>query len=116
MCKRVFTTIVFVVFAMGLLANQRAIGNMIVKFHDDASRFSISSFIDEFARYEMSEIEVLSPRLNIYLFSFNHDVVNEDAILETVRNDSRVAIAQFNHWVDRLEYIPNDPLFGQQCI
>jgi len=114
MYRKVFSTIILVVFALNLFANTRAAGNVIVKFHEATNRASISEFVAEHAHFDMSEMEVLSPRFNIHLYSFNHEAVDEYSFLDTIRRDSRVHLAQFNHWVERMEYIPNDPLFNQQ--
>ena len=114
MCRKVLCTIILVVFALNLFANTRAAGNVIVKFHEATGRASINEFVENFAHFQMSEMEVLSPRFNIYLFSFNESRVSEDLFLDTIRSDSRVHLAQFNHWIERTEFIPNDPLFRHQ--
>ena len=118
MCKKLFTVVILALFVVSLFASTRAIGNVIVKFHDETSRMSISEFVEEHAHFEMSEMEVLSPRFNIHLFSFNENTMNEESFLETIQRDSRVRLAQYNHWNARwdecFEVIPNDPAFRDQ--
>lgn len=56
---------------------------------------------------------VLSDNQNIYLFSFAHQNINQEALLNAVRGTVGVDLAQFNHLVDE-RAIPNDPLFASQ--
>lgn len=67
---------------------------------------------NELVDFELKE--VISDRLRIYLLSYDHTQVNEDHVLRELRNDRRVDVAQFNHYVETRETLPDDPLIGEQ--
>lgn len=54
---------------------------------------------------------VLSQRMHIYLFKFDEAAVNRDVMLDAVRKNVRVKIAQFNHLFEERN-TPNDSQFG----
>ena len=56
----------------------------------------------------------ISNPMNIYAFTFDYNKVDENEMLEYVRNDRAVEVAQFNHYVKSRSTIPNDPQFNQQ--
>jgi serine protease len=51
---------------------------------------------------------------NIWLLSFDYDLLAEDRVLALLQQENAVAIAQLNHLVQLRETIPNDPQFDQQ--
>ncbi len=56
----------------------------------------------------------VSNPLNIYAFKFNHNTIDEKEMLEMIRDDRDVDIAQFNHYVKMRTTTPNDPQYNQQ--
>ncbi|PCH94413.1 MAG: hypothetical protein COB85_05645 [Bacteroidetes bacterium] len=56
----------------------------------------------------------LSSRLNIHLLSFDPSVWVEDNLLREIRGKEGVFAAQFNHFIQQRDTIPNDPRFGDQ--
>lgn len=60
---------------------------------------------------ELKMVEPLSKSMNIYLLHFNDAAVDQYKLLNAVKLNSNVSIAQFNHtFTERV--IPNDPQFG----
>lgn len=56
----------------------------------------------------------ISPPLHIYVFHFDHGKANELRLLSSIRRDPAVVAAQFNHFIDLRETVPDDPLFENQ--
>jgi serine protease len=60
---------------------------------------------------DLKMVEPLSKSMNIYLLHFNDAAVDQYKLLNAVKLNSNVSIAQFNHtFTERV--IPNDPQFG----
>ncbi len=60
---------------------------------------------------ELKMVEPLSKSMNIYLLHFNNATVDQNKLLNAVKLNSNVSIAQFNHtFTERI--IPNDTQFG----
>lgn len=58
-------------------------------------------------------VELLSPTMNIWLFSFDDTVTNVNSVLNQVHELPQVNLAQENTWVYFRE-VPNDPLYSNQ--
>ncbi len=58
--------------------------------------------------------KIVSAPLNIHRYTFDHSAINEIRLLEAVKNNEQVHVAQFNHFLDLRETIPNDPQFTDQ--
>lgn len=56
----------------------------------------------------------ISDPMNIYTLKFDWRNLNEYEILDAVRKDPEVEIAQFNHYVRLRSTVPDDPQFDQQ--
>lgn len=56
---------------------------------------------------------LLVPDLNIWLFQYEYSLMQSEQVLNTIRKNPNVQIAQFNHYVSQRS-APNDPSFGQQ--
>lgn len=52
--------------------------------------------------------------LNVWLFHFDHGNTNERRFLSSIRRDPAVVAAQFNHFLELRETVPNDLLFDRQ--
>jgi subtilisin family serine protease len=57
--------------------------------------------------------KILSASMNIYLFDFDFNSIEENTMLATVRANPKVKIAQFNHKVSGRN-IPGDPNFSSE--
>lgn len=91
---------------------------------------NVKSFSDAFQFMEIKSKQLLSRRMNIWLFSYNVDKIEEDEVLFAIRQNSGVKAVQFNHYIALREgetnkYIkkdikssslltPNDPRFNEQ--
>lgn len=59
--------------------------------------------------------EAIVDYMNIWLFEYSNTAIDADLLLNEVRKDRSVAIAQFNHYVsDRSMLTPNDTRFSEQ--
>lgn len=59
-------------------------------------------------------VEPVSPPFQIWLLAFDHTAIDEQEMLQVLRRQPEVLIAQFNHVISMRDTIPNDPNFGQQ--
>jgi serine protease len=82
-------------------------GTDIDLFVADLKEFNSQQSIFEFKK-------PISWHAAIHLFSFNDQIINEHQLLDHLRKDDRVILAQFNHFVELRTTIPDDPLFDQQ--
>jgi len=57
---------------------------------------------------------LVSKPVNIWLFGFNHEAIDENKMLTALQLNNYVSIAQFNHIVQNRAVIPNDPQFNLQ--
>ncbi len=58
--------------------------------------------------------ELLSKDMNIWLFRFDHYAVDPYVMLESVRNNPYVKLAQFNHYGVQERIVPDDPHYPDQ--
>ncbi len=66
------------------------------------------------AEYAISDIDLISRPMNIYLFKFNDDVVSHEALQYWLYSQPEVEIADYNYYIDMRATTPNDPNFNQQ--
>lgn len=67
-----------------------------------------------FGFLNMKVKESIVPDMNIWLFEYNQ-MMNADNVLNSVKQNNSVVIAQFNHYVTMRSMVtPNDPSFGNQ--
>jgi len=109
----VFTVSVVQSFGAG---NEHIPGDIIVELKP---RASVNNLVKDVKFHHSFPFEItvkkqLSKRLNIWLISFDENVIREDLALEVVRGNETTLIAQYNHYVERRATTPNDPSFGQQ--
>ncbi|RPI73843.1 MAG: hypothetical protein EHM47_05180, partial [Ignavibacteriales bacterium] len=102
-------------------------GELLIQFKPEAD---IESFKNSLTSYEVEIDRLLSKRMNIWLVKYNPDQIDNVNMLLSVRSNSAVKEAQFNHYVQLREgvkaedilgvlpndrsTIPNDPQFNQQ--
>lgn len=58
-------------------------------------------------------LEQVSEPLNVWRCVFDFTKINEYKLLEAIRLDQNIAIAQFNHLVEPRSTVPDDPQFDQ---
>lgn len=98
---------------------KRVPGEMILQFTADADPDKVLEQYDETgsAQPTLAIDRVLSPHMRLYLVKFDPELQSPNALLDALRRDESVSIAQFNHYVQQREndeIIPNDPEFDGQ--
>ncbi len=58
--------------------------------------------------------KLVSSPMNIWSFTFDHTVISEYKILEVIRRQPEVKLAQFNHLIEMRSTVPNDTEFNNQ--
>lgn len=58
--------------------------------------------------------EQISEPLNVWRCTFNFAKINEYKLLNAIRLDKNIAVAQFNHLIESRSTVPNDPQFELQ--
>jgi subtilisin family serine protease len=86
-------------------------GELIVMLKNNSSPNSLSK---DFKFINLRQKQLLVPDLNIWLYEFDDNKMQSLYVLERVRKDKNVLIAQFNHYVKERSTIPNDTRFGEQ--
>ena len=102
-------------------------GEVMIQLHTDTN---VESFLDAFQFIELKSKKLLSMRMNIWLFVYDGDRIEEDEVLFTIRQNAEVKAVQFNHYVNLRENIqnnyngeviktspllvPNDPRYNEQ--
>ncbi|MCL2064933.1 MAG: chitobiase/beta-hexosaminidase C-terminal domain-containing protein [Candidatus Cloacimonetes bacterium] len=114
--KKTLLFILILFTCICLFPQERALGHLIVWHHEHIRGEMRAEFMSRYAAQNMAEEQVLSPELNIVLYTFNHRAFDEDEMLEMVRRDSSVYLAQFNPYMTlrNEEHLPNDPGFNNQ--
>lgn len=113
--KKLFIVLALVIFT-GLISfsadNNYVPGEIIVMLKHNRSAGDLAS---SFGFLNMRPKEVLVADMNIWLFEYDYSMMNADNVLSNVKNNSAVAVAQFNHYItERSMVTPNDASFGQQ--
>ena len=87
-----------VLVSIGLYANDFVSGEILVLLHDDVKGDAYISFKSSYAEYDLMEIEVISARLNLFHFRFDHKKISEEDFLSIISKDALVDVAQLNHY------------------
>ena len=112
--KYIITIFLTVIVSVNLMAEKRGAGEIIVMLNDNVRSENISQFEANFAQFNLRQKQVLSQRFNTYLYSFDQSRIYDDLLLEQIRKDSNVKLAQFNYYHELYEFIPDDEYFSQQ--
>ncbi|HEX2896648.1 MAG TPA: S8 family serine peptidase [candidate division Zixibacteria bacterium] len=89
-------------------------GEFIIQVFDSQDLPSITS---DFNTFSLKPKQLLSRRMNIWLFEYNPSGMkssDHDRLLENVSRHSKVAVAQYNHEVTLRTTTPNDPSYSSQ--
>ena len=113
--KHIYTTALAILFSVLALAqdNNYVPGNVLVMLRSDADAKKIQAELSQLngVSTQLKTERVLSESMHIYLFSFD-PTINGNLLLSRIKSSPRVKIAQFNHYVNERNTIPNDPQFG----
>src|SRR5680860_134553 len=94
-----------------IIQNITVPNEVIVRMHDGLNPELVLSEVP--SNFELKIDRVLSKRSDIWLFTFNDQVTNVSEVLNYVKKNDGVWLAQRNTEVD-LRVAPNDPLYGNQ--
>lgn len=86
-------------------------GELIIMLDNNSNSNSVAR---SFGFIEMKARQILVEDLNIWLFEFDNTKMDGQVVLEKVRKNRNVLIAQFNHYISERTLFPNDTLFSQQ--
>jgi len=92
-------------------------GQIMIKLHSDLLQSQQQMLQDVLADYQSIDlgfVEKLSDRLNIFLLNYNPSLIDDERLLEDIKAHPYVELAQFNHFIQLRELIPNDNFFGLQ--
>ena len=93
-------------------------GQIMVQFRSNPAPQRQQQMLDEllanFRSVNLEMIQKLSQRSNIFLLGYNPDLVDDKQLLEAIKAQPNVELAQFNHYIQQREIIPDDPFFGLQ--
>lgn len=76
----------------------------------------VPALISELHQFEgqLTKFQVqrcLSASMQIYLFNFDYTSISPERFLAALKNNPHVKIAQFNHYINERNTVPNDPQF-----
>lgn len=113
-CIALIAAVMFSTLLFGQM--EHASGELIVQLKDNNQ---VEALIQDFsvingAHTEFSLIEELSAPMHLWHFKFNPELIEESVLLRLVKQHSNVSLAQFNHFVQKRETTPNDPVYGNQ--
>lgn len=112
MKKITILLLLFFVYSLSLKADSNyKEGELILLLNKNVSQKTLEN---HFKNIWLKPKEVLVPDLNIWLYEYEPSRMSADRVLENVKKDPAVLIAQFNHYVTQRDIIPNDPSFTQQ--
>lgn len=107
------TILIFTCHFMFAQENNIVQGNILVMVKSDADAQKLSNDL-QFVNGIKTDFKlgrILSKSMHIYLFDFNVATIDNTAMLNAVKQNHLVKIAQFNHTFKE-RAIPNDPQFG----
>jgi len=92
-------------------------GQIMIKLRSDLSQSQqqmLQDVLADFQSINLGMVEKLSERLNIFLLNYNPALIDDERLLEDIKAHPYVDLAQFNHYIQQRELIPNDEFFGLQ--
>lgn len=93
--------------------NARVEGELIVQLNTNSSPEALIQRIESKEGITINLIKPISKRFNIWLFSFDENLVTPVKILNSINRDNYVVVAQCNHYTKQ-RLTPNDPLYSNQ--
>jgi subtilisin family serine protease len=92
-------------------------GQIMIKLYSDLPQNQqqmLQDVLADFQTIDLGMVEKLSNRLHIFLLEFNPSLINDERLLEDIKAHPYVELAQFNHFIEQRELIPNDNFFDLQ--
>jgi len=114
--RLLLTTLFCLLLSIPVLVSQKLdyrLGYIIVQLEKDVNPNSIAADYSRNLRSTLSIDRTLSGQMGIYLYKFDYAVVHQGKLLDALRSDRRVAIAQYDHHT-QLRSVPDDPQFPSQ--
>lgn len=123
--KKITSFFIFLIIIPFLISNTPANkhekpyaeGEIMIKLYSDLPQNQqqmLQDVLGDFQGAGLGVIRRLSDRLNIFLLSYDPSVISDDRMLQEIKSHPFVELAQFNHFIELREFIPNDPSFSQQ--
>ena len=114
---RRFLTLAAVLFSLSNWAQMpHETGEIIIQLTSNGNPNQILEDLEQVggASTGLSIIKQLSKPMAIWHLKFNETNIDEQAMLRVIKQHPSVQLAQFNHFVEKRETVPNDPSYGQQ--
>ena len=89
------------------------LGYLMIQVQPDVSPEVIAQEYSARLGSPVSVDRTLSNRLRIYLLRFDHAAIHQTKLLNSLRSDARIEIAQYDHLLT-YRNVPNDPLLNDQ--
>lgn len=105
--------LISLVSGLGAQKLDHRLGYMIVQLDQKAVPNHFFSSAGTRAGGSLTIESVLSKRLGIYLVKFDHSRVHEGKLLDQLRADKNVVVAQYDH-IPEMRTVPDDPMFTSQ--
>lgn len=115
MKKLLYTlTILFLASKLTAQDNNHVPGNLLVMLNSEEAAQQMQKDLAAFNGIptQLKVERALSESMHIYLYSFDAIQINDERMLSAVRNYSEVKIAQFNHYINERNTVPNDAQFS----
>jgi hypothetical protein len=111
--NRLVTTVIFLFLLTVQLFAEAPYkeGELIIQFE---KRSNGEAFGNEFSRFGLEPVKLLSKRMNIWLYKYDSQRASVDETLSDVLQHGEVLLAQLNHYVEMRQTFPNDPSFTNQ--
>jgi len=116
---KIFITIALILLSAGMVRSQvdtspRVNGQLMVQLKADESTANLTALLNAFSGSGLRIHEQLSATMYIWLLDFDESRAPAGELLAKIRQHPAVSLAQFNHYVEQREIIPNDPSFTNQ--
>ncbi|MGB1031352.1 MAG: S8 family serine peptidase, partial [Flavobacteriales bacterium] len=116
---RKFLTLAALLFSIAMGAQStmpHQLGELIIQIKNP---ILIDQLVDELSQVNgnptgLTIIKELSAPMQLWHLKFDADLIDEAYMFRKMKQHPQVSIAQYNHFVEKRETIPNDPSFGQQ--
>ena len=112
--------LVFAIFAIAKLAFSQSYdhfpGELLVQLHQGQN---VERLVQRLAKVDgratgLRALREVSPPFRIWLLQFDAAQIGEDEMLNLVRRQPGVAVAQYNHVISYRDTLPDDPVFDSQ--
>lgn len=116
---KIISTLVLLLITAALAYSQptsieREPGQLLVQLKSADAAQLLPSLLAHFSEAGLSVDQKLSKRMNIWLLRFNESTTDAGVLLEKIKLHPSVSLAQFNHFVQEREVIPDDPSFTNE--